>query len=436
MTSTKPNRGQSPTANKHKLVIVNPGHFHAALSLHARHPQVSDEVHVYAEEGSEVDEFLAIVKSFNARSIRPTRWKITAYRGADYLDRLIAEKAGNIAIIAGQNHTKIATIHRLCEAGFHVLADKPLIIEEAGISLLRQVVSGSPLMFEIMTGRYEPANRVLKALVDDRDVFGGFRIDKAVPTIEMASVHHLHKTVNGAPLMRPPWFFDVRMQGEGMMDVTTHLIDLAQWLTCDGSPVGMAGDVELMAARQWPTKVPRATFARVTGHDKFPPSLRTEVAGDYLDLLCNAALECRLHGIPVSLESQWALRIPPGGGDTHRTVVRGTKATLIVERNHGTGFVDRLVVEPEEIAANFAVERAIAGLQNLFPGLGYVSKAGSTQIVIPDSLATTHDEHFAQVLDTFLGYIEKGTSLEILAQTIIAKYGLLVRARQASHASD
>ena len=49
------------------------------------------------------------------------------------------------------------------------------------------------------------------------------------------SVHHFSKIVAGAPLKRPQWFFDVRQQGEGIVDVTTHLVDLVQWEAFPGA---------------------------------------------------------------------------------------------------------------------------------------------------------------------------------------------------------
>ena len=53
--------------SKHKLVVVNPGHFHAALTLRERHALLSDEVYVYAEDGPELRDFLQLVASFNER---------------------------------------------------------------------------------------------------------------------------------------------------------------------------------------------------------------------------------------------------------------------------------------------------------------------------------------------------------------------------------
>src|ERR1051325_8150715 len=57
----------------HALVFLDPGHFHAALTLRVPHSGVSDEIVVYASPGSaELPDFLALVERFHARR-RPAR---------------------------------------------------------------------------------------------------------------------------------------------------------------------------------------------------------------------------------------------------------------------------------------------------------------------------------------------------------------------------
>jgi hypothetical protein len=57
----------------HSLLCLNPGHFHAALTLRVPQPRAADEVFVYAREGAELRDFLALVERFNRRSPNPTR---------------------------------------------------------------------------------------------------------------------------------------------------------------------------------------------------------------------------------------------------------------------------------------------------------------------------------------------------------------------------
>ena len=189
----------------HTLAFLDPGHFHAALTLRERHPRVSDEIHVYAPPGPEVDDFLALIDAFNHRAERPTAWSPVVRAGESSLDRLLADRPGDVVVLAGRNDRKIALMRRLHDAGFHVLADKPWLAGPGGLDDVRHILAGGPLAVEIMTGRHEMTSILTRKLVGDREVFGDFvSVGAAVPAIEIASAHHLEKTVNGAPLRRPP----------------------------------------------------------------------------------------------------------------------------------------------------------------------------------------------------------------------------------------
>ena len=56
----------------HTLLFLEPGHFHAALTLRARNPRAGRTVHLYSRPGPERDAFVSLVRSFNARSGQPT----------------------------------------------------------------------------------------------------------------------------------------------------------------------------------------------------------------------------------------------------------------------------------------------------------------------------------------------------------------------------
>ncbi len=172
--------------------------------------------------------------SFNDRAVDPTCWRLHVYSGPDYLEKLAAQRPGEVVIVAGRNNEKMRSIHFLHEQGFHVLGDKPWLIESGQIGLLKEVTASAPLAMDIMTERHEIANRVQRALMQQPAVFGDFRIDGDQPAIAIRSVHHLYKMVNNRPLQRPAWYFDPAVQGEGIADVTTHLVDLVQWMTGNG----------------------------------------------------------------------------------------------------------------------------------------------------------------------------------------------------------
>jgi predicted dehydrogenase len=418
---------------KHTIVILNPGHFHAALTLRERHPLIDDDVHVFTEDGPDVDHFLRLVQAFNDRPVEPTRWTLYVYRGADYLERLLAQRPGEVVIIAGRNNEKLPLIHLLHAQGFHVLGDKPWLIESEQIGLLRKVTAGAPLAMDIMTERHEIANRVQRALVQQPAVFGDFRIDGDQPAIAIRSVHHLSKMVNNRPLQRPAWYFDLAVQGEGITDVTTHLVDLVQWMV--GNGVRFDWPVERLSARQWPTVIPREIFSRVTGLDDFPEILHERVVDGALQYLCNAALSYRLRGIPVEIEALWGLEEPEGGGDLHRAILRGTRSDLTVDQGPETAFLTTLTIDPVEGGQAFAeaLTDTVAGMQTEFPGLGVEPAGAEFRITIPKVLRTTHEQHFATVLQTFLAYIDEGLWPVNLGPDLDTKYTLLAQALELSH---
>jgi predicted dehydrogenase len=419
-------------SDKHTLLVLDPGHFHAALTLRQRHPRLSDDVHIYATDGPDLESFLRIVRTFNQRADNPTRWNLHVYRGDDHFERLCTERPGEVVVIAGRNDSKMASIHRLHADGFFVLGDKPWLIDPGQIGMLKEAAASPPLAMDIMTERHEIATRLQVALAAQPQVFGRLRDNGGQPAISMASVHHLYKIVNGVPLVRPPWVFDVAVQGEGITDVTTHLVDIAQWFCGGGDALDYDRDVELLSAGQWPTKVPLSMFTRITGLENFPGTLRHRVADGVLSYLCNAAISFRLRDIAVAIESRWALSVPEGGGDTHYAVVSGTAANLIVEQSGRTHYVTELTVRPVDGGAGYAaaIGNAIDSLQGAFPGVGIEPLAGDFRITIPHALRTTHEQHFTKVLDRFLGRIDGGELSDNYGRDLVTKYTLLARAAE------
>jgi predicted dehydrogenase len=427
----------------HTLVFLEPGHFHAALTLRERHPLVSDEIVVYVAEapgagrgGREAGEFLDLVAAFNRRPERPTRWRVVVRTGPEPLARLLRDRPGDVAILAGRNDRKMTLVRALHDAGLHVLADKPWLTSAAALPDIRHVLSGGARVMEIMTGRHAGPSRVAERLVREPAIFGAFDTGGDEPAIRLASVHHLEKSVNGAPLRRPPWFFDVRVQGDGLADIPTHLVDQAQrFLAAPGAAA--VREAELLAARRWSTPVPRALFARVTGLADFPADLRAVVAGDELAYAGNAELSFRLGGVDVHLATRWDLTEPAGGGDAHDTTVIGTLARVRLAQGPQTGFRRRLTVEPRVSGSRIgaALDRALAAWQSDHPGLAAVATPTGFEIQVPAGPGTAHEGQFPLVLDEFLRSLGRDPWPDARAADTLAKYELLARALAAAPAA-
>lgn len=424
-----------PERGKYTLVVVNPGHFHAALTLRKRHTLLADEVYVYAEDGPDLRDFLQLVGSFNQRREEPTSWRLHIYRGVDFLDALLRDRPGDVAIVAGKNNTKLNTMQRLHDAGLHVLGDKTWLIDASQLDVVREITASPPLAMDVMTERYEIASRLQQAMCGDEQVFGGFCTEGKEPAVYLKSVHHLYKEVNGEPLVRPAWYFDYKVLGEGITDVTTHLVDLAQWMVGGDKGADYDRDVLLTAARQWPTEIPLKIFSRITGLDSFPQRSGADVRNGVLHYLCNANIQYVLRSVPVEIDSIWNLAIPPGGGDTHYGILRGNRANLVVDQGPETGFDPRLRVVPVAKTEQYekTLRMALARLGKICPGIGCKDDKNGYHITIPAAMHHGHEARFAQVLDRFLGYVNAGTWPGRLSEELVTKYTLLANAYDLSH---
>src|SRR6188768_735230 len=118
------------------LVVVDPGHFHAALVQQQMYPDLSPLVRVHAPLGPDVVDYLTRIVRYNSRPEAATDWRLDVHAEPDFLDRMRAEPAGGIAIFSGRNRGKIERIIAALEAGLHVLADKPAIIEPGDLARL------------------------------------------------------------------------------------------------------------------------------------------------------------------------------------------------------------------------------------------------------------------------------------------------------------
>jgi Putative oxidoreductase C terminal domain/Oxidoreductase family, NAD-binding Rossmann fold len=229
-TKTGMNDTKSATSSnaKYKLLTLDPGHFHAALVQKSMNDLVSPTVHVYAPDGFDLNEHMKRVEGFNTRKENPTKWDTKIYKGTDFFEKMLSEEAGNVVILAGNNQHKIDYIQKSIDAGLNVLADKPMAIDEKGFEKLKAAFTSAKeknvLLYDIMTERYEITTMLQKEIVNSPAVFG--KLQKGTPedpAVTKISVHHLYKVVGDKPLIRPTWFYDTNQQGEGIVDVTTHL---------------------------------------------------------------------------------------------------------------------------------------------------------------------------------------------------------------------
>ena len=436
--STGTEKSQEKMDTKLQLITLDPGHFHAALVQKSMYADVDSVVHVYAPEGQEVKSHLSLVDSYNTRTENPTTWKQQVYTGQDYLEKMFAEKAGNVVVIAGNNKLKTDYISRSVESGLNVLADKPMAIDLDGFNKLVKAFESAEknkvLLYDIMTERYE-INSMLQKEFAHLPAFG--QLEKGTPenpSVTKVSVHHFFKNVSGKPLVRPAWFFDVKQQGEGITDITTHLVDLVQWECFPDQILDYKKDVEIVSAKRWATRISAEQFEKVTKQKEYPEYLKADVKDGMLSTYSNGEINYRLKGIHAKISVTWDFQAPEGTGDTHFSVMRGTQASVVIKQGKEQNFKPTLYIEPSAKTDLKAFEKAIQAdlkqLNSKYPGVELKKIDTGWEVLIPDTYKVSHEDHFAQVTKKYLECLKKGQLPAWEVPNMIAKYYTTTKARE------
>ncbi len=415
-----------------KIITLDPGHFHAALVQKFSLDQVDPTVKVYAPEGPDLDGHIARIEGFNKRADDPTSWKLDVYRGNDFFEKMLADKAGNVVVTSGNNAIKAEYILKSVEAGLNVLADKPMVITPEQFPMLEQafVKAGEKgvLLYDIMTERYEITTILQRELSKIPEVFGQLQTGSPEePAITKESVHHFSKVVSGNQLVRPAWFFDVNQQGEGIVDVTTHLVDLIQWEAFPEVILNKS-DVEILKATRWTTDLTPEMFRNVTKLDSYPDYLKNDVEGNILKVYSNGEIIYKLKGIHAKASVIWNFEAPPGTGDTHYSIMRGTKCNVEIRQGVAESFQTTLYIEPLEgqdvSAFGSALDKAFNEILTVkYPGLKLV-KLNDKQwtVEVPSEYRVGHEAHFTQVAQKYLGFLVDGKMPEWEIPNMIVKY--------------
>ena len=421
---------------QHTIAFVEPGHFHAAPTLKTPNARVNDDVHVYATPGPERDAFVSLIEAFNARGENPTNWRLHLHDTSSPVEQLVADGFASFAVLAGKNAKKLSTIAALHRAGIPVLADKPWLTRSDARADLHQVTSGLPLAHDIMTERYDIRARLRRAVVATPSVFGELDASEPnTPAIEIGSKHHLYKMVNGVPLIRPAWYYNVGVQGDGLVDIQSHMTDQMQWLIgetlAEGPYFDFAKDVTALDAKRWGTPVSIELFEKSTGMAAFPEDVTSRVTQGVLDLQCNSEIRYQLRGVPVLQRAEWGQEEPPGSGDIHSVRIRGTRAEIVLEHGEHTGYEMQLHLKARgDSDLQRAVRDALPQWQQSFSGLAVTESDHGVRFLIPDELATTHEQHFAMCLDAFMNHLESGKAQPRTAARIRMRYEVLAAAKE------
>jgi len=408
--------------------------------------QVSDSVYVYAAspEDAGLKQYLSAIESFNTRADNPTTWQTVVYTGDDFLHNMIAEKKGNVLVLAGNNKEKTEYILKAVDAGLNVLSDKPMAINREDFLLLeaayKEAESKDVKLYDMMTERYDMLNIIEKELINSPDLFGELQQGTPEdPAVYMESVHHFYKEVSGTPLIRPAWYYDVEQQGEGVADVTTHLIDLLFWKCFPGQSIDYTRDIGNISSTHWATEITLPQFTKSTGETAFPDYLQKYIDNAVLKVYANGTLQFDVKNRNVGLKVIWNYQAPEGSGDTFMSVVKGTKAILKTVQDKEQGFVKQLYLQQsdglDESEFSENLQKTIKKIQTTYPFVSALptSHKGEYLIDIPIESREGHESHFKYVAENFFNYLGTRDMPEWEVPNTLSKYYITTKAVEVAN---
>jgi predicted dehydrogenase len=428
-----------------RLMTIDPGHFHAALVQKSMYDQVSPVVHIYAPDGPDIRDHMKRIEGFNNREKNPTNWETKVYTGNDFLQKMIEEQAGNLMITAGNNEKKTEYIKAAIDAGINVLADKPMAIDQTDFELLKEAFAATEknnvLLYDIMTERYEINSILQKEFSQLPGIFGELikgTIDE--PAITKESVHHFFKYVSGNKIKRPAWFFDVSQEGDGIVDVTTHLVDLIQWECFPDQIIDYTKDIEMLEAKRWATELTPGQFSTVTRLEDYPDYLQKDIKDSILNVFCNGEIIYKIKDIHAKVSVIWNYQAPEGTGDTHFSIMRGSKAKLVIRQGAEQNYKATLYIEPvvidnidafeQELNANFSK------VADKYPGLELKKDADKWVVVVPEKYKIGHEAHFTQLTQKYLQFLVDGKLPEWEVPNMITKYYITTKALELAKGNN
>jgi len=165
---------------------------------------------------------------------------------------------------------------------------------------------------------------------------------------------------------------------------------------------------------------------QVTGTEEFPDYLQKDIKDGSLNVFANGEIVYQIKGIWAKVSVTWNYEAPAGAGDTHYSIMRGTKCDLVIKQGAGENYKPTLYLENIDRLAN--VKEINQALKTALEGMPYMNltfeSAGKNalKINIPDNYRVSHEEHFGQVTAKFLEYMEAGKLPEWEVPGMITKY--------------
>ncbi|MNL38856.1 hypothetical protein D3C87_1610980 [compost metagenome] len=132
-----------------------------------------------------------------------------------------------------------------------------------------------------------------------------------------------------------------------------------------------------------------------------------------------------IKGVHAKVSVIWNFQAPAGAGDIHYSVMRGTKANLVIKQGAEQQYKPTLYIVPlknNEAGYEASLKKAFEKVSKIYPGLALKSNKEGWEVVIPETYKVGHEAHFAEVTKKYLGYLKEKKLPEWEKNALLSKY--------------
>src|SRR5215204_112123 len=150
-----------------------------------------------------------------------------------------------------------------------------------------------------------------------------------------------------------------------------------------------------------------------------------------LAIYSNGEIDYTIRGVYAKAIVKWDYTTE-AGFDTHYSLMRGTKANLIIRQGKEENYKPTLYIEELESNKSYDIKKEFQKISTKFPGVELYKSARGWSVKLPENLVEGHEAHFARVTNNFLEYLKNKNMPAWEIPNMLAKYYTTTKALEVS----
>jgi hypothetical protein len=151
-----------------------------------------------------------------------------------------------------------------------------------------------------------------------------------------------------------------------------------------------------------------------------------------LQVRSNGEFTFLINGIHAKVAVRWDYAAQEGSGDTHYSLMRGTKADLVIKQGEEEKYKPTLFIEPRSVQEfdEKELNSLLEKIKKNYPGIQLKKRLRGWEVIVPEAYKEGHEAHFSRVTEKFLDYLTENNMPQWEITNMIAKYYITTQAKK------